>query len=606
MSRWLAITDRKGRLRPEEGKAGFLSYPWFKPDMLSVIRSEPGLWMGIARPGGSPPGGREGLLWDGAIYNHRVLGYADERACLESAYRSGGGSALCQWNGRWSFLLADDLAGRLWMARDRTGVKPLYYWTDGDRAAFASEPKLLLSLSFADRGFDPAALFDYFVLSQADVNRNTLFRGIWQVLPGHELFYDLESGRLAEKQYFFPAVNPEGGIFEPARAHDLLASVKRNLEQAVSRRLDYHAGPPATLLSGGLDSSTMAALIRQESAGPLTALTASYREKEFGEQDWAGLMAGHLGASWLQVFPTIEGLKEDLEEFNFSQDTPTFSAGTYSQFCLFRMARQEGIPVLFDGQGADAMFAGNLPHLPPLWRDLLLSGQLRTLAAEWKAFGPLWKSWSYWASYWLKYEGIHRLPGDMQHLFKRWYFPELRYLNPDILESQKSRYAPGGWAPPFKANPRTLNNALAEGYFGGPLSFLLKCVDRASSWAGVETCTPYSDDAALMEGVFQIPGAYKIKNGVRKWLLRESCAGLLPPAISGRKDKMGLVTPNNTWMAQLRPIVRQYLEEQDDAIFNKKLLLKEFDQFFNPPGSLENFRVYKYLSLIVWRRVFQV
>lgn len=604
MSRWLALADPKGRLRPGEGEGAFCVYPWFKPALLKVLSSDSRLWMGIAGPDGPPDG--QNALWDGAIYNLPELGYRDEQACLEAASRSGGGSALCKWSGRWSFLHFDKIAGRLWMARDRTGVKPLYYWTDGKRAVFASEPKLILSLPFVERGFDPAALFDYFVLSQADVNCNTLFKGIRQVLPGHALYYDLHSGVFQEQPYFFPPVNPEGGAFDPATARGILPDVREKLEQAVKRRLVYHPGDPATLLSGGLDSSTMAALIRQGSTRQLTALTASYREEEFGEQEWAGQMAGHLGARWLQVFPTIEGLREDLEDFIFSQDTPTFSAGTYSQYCLFRMARTEGIPVLFDGQGADAMFAGHLPHLPPLWRDLLWSGQWRTLAAEWKSFGSVWKSWSYWAKFWLKYEGIPGLPGSFQHLFKRWYFPELRYLNPDMLESQQYRYVQGDWAPPFKASPRTLNNALGEGYFGGPLTFLLKCVDRASSWAGVETCTPYSDDAELMETVFQIPGAYKIRKGVQKWLLRESCAGLLPPAISERKGKMGLVTPNNAWMAQLRPLVREYLEEQDDAVFNKKLLLREFDQFFNPAGSLENFRVYKYLSLIVWRHVFRV
>lgn len=594
------MVDRKGRFRPDEGEEAFRVYPWFKPELLSVVKREPHLWMAVAPASGTS------ALWDGAIYNYRELGYASEDACLREAYRESDRKLLSRWNGRWSFALLDERAGRMWMARDRTGVKPLYYWTDRDRAVFASEPKLILSLPFVERGFDPAGLFDYFVLSQADVNRDTLFKGIRQVLPGHELWYDLGTGNLKESQYYFPAVNRDAGVFGQAQAREFLASVRNKLEQAVNRRLEYHAGPPATLLSGGLDSSAMAALIRQKSKSPLTALTASFREKEFGEQEWAGQMASHLGARWLQVFPTIEGLEKDLEDFIFSQDTPTFSAGTYSQYCLFRMARQEGIPVVFDGQGADAMFGGHLPHLPPLWRDLLASGQWKALGREMKAFGPAWKSASYWASHWLKYEGIPNLPGDLQHLFKRWYFAELRYLNPDILEGQKKRYAQGDWTPPFKASPRTLNNALGEGYFGGPLTFLLKCVDRASSWAGVETCTPYSDDAELMETVFNIPGSYKIRAGERKWLLRQSCADLLPPAISGRRGKMGLVTPNNSWMARLRPLVRGYLEEQDDAVFNKKLLLRDFDRFFNPPGSLENFRVYKYLSLIAWRRVFRV
>jgi asparagine synthase (glutamine-hydrolysing) len=606
MSRWLAIWDPDGNLPPDAGDGAFRVYPWFQPGMLSVLDTSPTFWMGaVSNPNGLPatyqdPSGLQ-LLWDGAIYRHagEQEGLSDP-ALLAAAYRKEARSCLPRFNGRWSFLLHDPDRGGCWLARDRTGVKPLYHWTDGRRRAFASEPKLLLSLPFVDRAFDPEAVFDYFVLNQVDTGKQTLFKDIRQLLPAHEAWFDLKKGQWEERAYYTLPFNPDPERFDPVRAEAFQETIREKLTQAVKRRLAHPAGAPASLLSGGLDSSVLACLVQQESAEPITALTASYREKEFAEQDWAGQVAGHLGARWLQTFPTLEGLRSDLEDFIYSQDTPTFSSGTYSQYCLFRLAGQHGIRSVFDGQGADALFGGHLPHLPPLWRDLFASGQWGRLRKEWRAFGPVWKALAYGGTHWLKYQGIPSMPAALQHGFKRLYFPELRFLNPDILEANRHRYGGGNWQPP------SLNQSLWTGYFGGPLSFLLKCVDRASAWAGVETSTPYSDDVELMEAVFAIPGTYKIRHGVRKWLLRESFRDLLPPAVYQRQDKMGLVTPNNLWMAGLRDLAQEYLEEQDDALFRTKALKEAADSFFNPGVPLENYRVYKYLSMLIWRSVFKI
>lgn len=594
MSRWLAVFDRKGRLAGEVFRRAFEVYPHIQPAQFTELIANPTCWMGIW---GNSFSSEPFVLFDGALYETGRPG--GEAEWLAAQYREKRDADLSTWNGRWSFLLYDQPAQKLWLSRDRIGVKPLYYWRDAERWAFASEPKLLLQLPFVERAFDPEAVFDYFVLSKVDAQRETLFKGIRQLLPAHQMKVDLSTGQFGESRYYSLPFNPEVGRFDPKVARTYQDSVREKLTRAVQKRLDYHGVAPATLLSGGLDSSVLACLLHEQADRPLTALTAAYREAEFAEQQWAEIVVRHTGAHWMQTFPTVDGLRKDLEDFIFSQDTPTFSAGTYSQYCLFRLARERQVPVLFDGQGADALFAGHLPHLPPLWSDLFRNGQWSELAAEWKTYGALPKALAYGGVHWLKYHFIPGSPPAFQHLFKRSYFPELQYLNPDILEANRHRYE-------AVSAHRGLNATLRDGYFNGPLSFLLKCVDRAAAWNGVETCTPYSDDSDLMEWVFSIPGSYKIRRGVRKYLLRESCRDLLPAETYQRQDKMGLVTPNNAWMAQLRSLVRDYVEDQDDALFNKKKLLSESDHFFNPKNGLENFRVYKYLSMIIWRSIFNL
>ena len=587
MSRWLAIWDKDGKIDPARARNAFAIYPWYSPPLFSEhLHATGALWMGAARfPMEKEaalqhfPDGKI-LLWDGTIYNDRVPAQG-----LETL------------SGRWSFLQYDPARHELWMARDRVGLKPLYYWTDGTRSVFASEPKLILALPFVEKAVNTSVVFDYFVLNKTDSQRDTLFKGIRQILPSHELRVDMNKETWKERPYYELPINTEVPRFDDKKAQQYLREVRTNLEEAIRIRIPEI---PATLLSGGLDRSTLACIIAKKSAAPLTALTASYHEEAFGEQKWAKIVVDHLGAKWMQTFPTAPDLQADLEDFIFSQDTPTFSSGTYSQYCLFRMAAAEGIPAVFDGQGADSMFGGQSTHLPPLWTDLRRSGQYGALLSELRAYGPLHKAAAYWTTNWLKYNAIPSLPAFGQGAFKRAYFPELQLLNPDILEANRNRYVENVPA------PDTLNGVLGQSYLEGPLAFLLKCLDRASAWAGVNTITPFADDANLMELAFSIPGIYKIHNGARKYLLRESFKDMVPAANYKRRDKVGLATPNNAWMAHLRPVVRQYIEEQDEAIFQKKKLLAACDQFFNPPHSLENYRVYKYLSFIVWRSVYKL
>jgi asparagine synthase (glutamine-hydrolysing) len=150
----------------------------------------------------------------------------------------------------------------------------------------------------------------------------------------------------------------------------------------------------------------------------------------------------------------------------------------------------------------------------------------------------------------------------------------------------------------------SLSQMLHYEYFGHPLKQLLKCEDRCSMWFGIESRTPFADDLELMKYAFQVPSVYKIHKGTRKHLLREAFKHTLPEPIYNRNDKMGFVTPTNNWMREMRNEIRPYFEENRGEVFNKKLLLRDFDKFFNPETNLENYRIFKFMSFAVWEKVF--
>ena len=556
------------------------------------------------------PASRSWIVWDGALYNRSGLEklLRGEGVSLQTrgdaelvlqAYRLWGQDCLRIFNGRWSFLLYDGAEGIFWAARDRFGVKPFYYHRAEGTFAFASEQKALLRAPFVPQAFDAGAVFDYFVRGRVEMDEETLFAGIRQLLPAHAANGSMVDGAWAPRQYYQLGYTQRVGTYDPGAFAMHTGRVRELLLDATRQRLKRQSAAPATLLSGGLDSSVLAVAIkRMAPASPLTALTAAYAQSEIAEQQWAEIVALTTEARWIKVYPQAEQLRKELETFIYAQDTPTFSTGTYAQHCLFRQAAREGLPVIFDGQGADALFGGHLPYLSALWSDLFRTFQWGSLVQEMKnsGLGPK----GYWRDR-LKYRWLPRWPAALQYAFQRSYFKELSFLQPELLRSQRHRLRQSG-----PSSGDGLNAALYEGFTQGGMNFLLKCVDRAAAWHGVDTATPYADDLPLIEYVFSIPPVYKIHHGQRKWLLREAFREMLPEAIYQRPDKKPLLTPNNEWIASMRDAIRPYFEEQDEAIFNKKRLLDQFDQFFNPASPVENYRMYKFVSLAVWRKVFNL
>lgn len=545
---------------------------------------------------------------DGTLYNAATLaaalGLSEEQSDAElllAAYRTWGLSMLEKLDGRWALVLADLAKGKCWLARDRIGAKPLYYGFWQNALFFASSPKALLQLPGWTPALNPEMAFDFLVLHKADQQEESLFQNIKQVLPRQVLEYDLAQKTLRDRLYWIPGVDRSRPAYDPVFFERYATQLKQILQEAIAKRLAKHQlKQPATLLSGGLDSTILLAGISQFQQ-PVTALSAVFEAKKFSEEHWAKIAAAAFQADWHRVTPTVDALQTHLEDFFYSQDTPTFSAGTFLQYQLFREAARLKLPLLFDGQGADGLLGGHQFHLVAHWADLRKSGQWAALRGELQQFGGITGALKYSFINFLRYRGVPNLPIALKQLFYSQYFSELRYLNPEFWQAYRNRLAQQS-----AGELGSLNGMLFQGYYGGGVAALLKCVDRAAHHVGVEVTAPFSESNELMEMVHQVPGVYKIHAGQQKWLLKEAYRTLLPPAIYERRSKMGLVSPNNQWLRALRPALLPYVEQLDPAIFNRDLLLREFNTLFDPATDLENFRTYKFAAFAIWSQVFQL
>jgi asparagine synthase (glutamine-hydrolysing) len=554
------------------------------------------------------------ITYNGELYNYRELRaeleasgirfhtHTDTEVVLE-AYRAWGESCLQRFNGMFAFVIWDRAKQQLFAARDRFGVKPFYWYRDADVFCFASEQKALRKNKLVKTALRMEAVSDYFAGSEIEYGPESFFANIKELFPGCALRFDLQNNELSEWTWY--SLNINTSFAEPTQqrfdAHTQL--VRERLHEAVRIRMRSDV-PVGACLSGGIDSSAIAGIIDDvvkhepgvNIGSRLKLFTAVFDDKTIDERRWAQEVVQRTGAEWHTVQPQPQELLTDLEELIYSQDVPIWSTSTYAQHRVMKLAAQNGIRVLLDGQGGDELFAGYHPYFRPFWSELFGNGNWKTLRSEMNAFdGPALR---FWMREHLKQRSIPSLPaGIRQKLMQRWY-SELRYLNSDLIASYVQRRQP--------VHAKGLNEMLRGEFVNTRLKGYLKCEDRASMWHSVESRTPFADDHLLIETVFAIPGSMKIRNGYTKALLREAAAPWLPESIKNRRDKMGYVTPNNKWITELRHELRPYFEQDFNGIFNKELLLKEYDQLFSPQGATDTGRVFKFIAFAVWRKVQQL
>ncbi|MEM1319782.1 MAG: asparagine synthase (glutamine-hydrolyzing) [Bacteroidota bacterium] len=559
----------------------------------------------------SDPSQNYWIVLDGAIYNaaaiktelqpQRTVGPCEQDAeMLLQAYLQWGPDCLRRLNGRWAFVIWDRQQQQLFGSRDRTGVKPFYYYQRNHQWAFASEQKALLKLPFVDAQLDPSAAFDLLVLNTVP-SAPDFFANIKVLPPAHYFTLDLNTLQLDIQPYFQSTINRDIPPYKEADFQNHVHEVKALVERAVALRL---RNPQRTgaLLSGGLDSSVLIDCYRRlQPSAPIQAFTTWFDEPGLDESPWAKQMAEAVRADWQRTSPSFEQFRDSLETLAYCQDSPLTSTGTFAQFSAMQLAAEQGMAYVLDGQGADALFAGHLPHQSAAWLGLISRFRLRQLLKEFQQFGGLGKGLRYLARNLAKYSVLPAMPMAIKRFFDQRYFGELSLFQPDFIEQQSHRYDQ------YRDNGMAdLNSMLGQAYFGAGMQYLLKCVDRSSMWHGVEALTPYADDLDLMTRLFEIPGPYKVREGVSKRLLREAFRASLPPAIVDRSDKMALASPNNRWLGLLLDDLRQLISAQDEQVFRKAELLRRLDQLLKLDRPQENYRLFKYAGFVLWRKVFGV
>lgn len=493
------------------------------------------------------------ITYNGEIYNYielrRELGSDQFRTTSDTevllqAYQKWGAEALSHLRGMFSFALWDDARGALFCARDRFGMKPFYYATVGDTFLFASEAKALLPFLPAIET-DPEGLRDYLTF-QFCLDGKTLFKGIRELPPGHSL--EVVNGSVRIKRYwdvhFSPDFHHTSAFFESELRERMADSVRVHLRADV---------PVGAYLSGGLDSSIVAALASEAGEKGLMAFNGRFAMgSDYDESEYARELADERGLDLRIVDIGVDDFVREIRRVIYHLDYPVAGPGAFPQFMVSKAARQHR-KVVLGGQGGDELFGGYARYLVAYFEQCLKAAIDGTLhdgnfvvsyesilpnLATLRQYKPmLQRFWS---------EGLFE-PMD------RRYF---RLVSRSDEQGSDIRWDLLGDYSPFETFQSIFgaDNLEGESYFDRMTHFdfktllpaLLQVEDRMSMAHGLESRLPFLDHP-LVELAATMPADIKFEGGRLKRILKVAFDGMLPSRIAGRTDKMGFPTPLNQW-----------------------------------------------------------
>jgi asparagine synthase (glutamine-hydrolysing) len=510
------------------------------------------------------------IVYNGEIYNfpelrefliqkgYRFVTRSDTEVILASFdhYRE---QCLQHFDGMFALAIWDQEKQLLFMARDRFGEKPFYYSLTENQFLFASEKKALWAGGI-EKKINLPLLLNFLTTGHTQTaadNSINYHQEIFSLPPAHYAVLRLADFSMEWKSYWDLDKESQITLSEKAAEEKwkelLLLSVKSRLRSDV---------PLGTCLSGGLDSSSVLALIRKlqveypdevPSGGPNGAMktfSAIFPGFKKDESEAISRVVKHLGLQSSTLAPTADELIRDFEKLCAHQEEPFSSASTYAQFKVFELAGQKQVKVLLDGQGADETLAGYGKYIPWYLQELLRAKpwkQQRELRAFRKNNIPFKWGWKNYlaalfpaqAAYQLEKREARRIQTqpDIRSDFRQLNFDRPSIYKPLVLK---------------------LNDILYFDCCRLGLEELLRFADRNSMAHGLETRHPFLSHE-LVQFLFSLPSHFKMRDGWTKWMLRMSMSGALPGETVWRKDKIGFEPPQKIWMENDQ--MKDYIQE---------------------------------------------
>lgn len=513
--------------------------------------------------------GRCWLSFNGEIYNYIELRCELEKA--GHAFHTGTDTevilaAWCQWgegcltrfNGMFAFVLFDTVRRHVFAARDRFGVKPLYFWrTPSGGIALASEIKQFTAHPHWRPRLNGQRAYEFINWGICDHSAETMFTDVWQLRGGEFISTPLERFPNAQPQRWYELKpQPFAGDFAAAAVR-----FRELLDDSVRLRLRADV-PVGSCLSGGLDSSsivcTMRAQLGDRAAQLQNAFSAYSDVPRFDERRFIEEVRRATGTAGHVVVPEPDSLLHELDTIVWHQDEPFGSTSIYAQWSVFRLARQHGVAVMLDGQGADEALGGYHGYFPPRLAGLLRQGRWCTFGREAAAVRALHgESWTNQvraiANELLPPRVADRLRRLAGRTVKMPAFLDLARLG---AEPRALHEGAVDLRDPVRSLGRAQLTALS-------LPMLLRFEDRDSMAHSVEARLPFLD-YRLVEFCLGLPEDFKLSGGWTKRVLREGMRDRLPAAIRQRRDKLGFATAEEVWMRERKPAA--FLQLVDDAI----------------------------------------
>jgi len=496
------------------------------------------------------------------VYNGELYNFHDLRPELESrghlfrtrsdtevvlhAYEEWGPDCLRRFNGMFSFAIWDERASRLFLARDRIGEKPLYYYQDSKRLIFGSEIKAILADPVVPRRLNPRGLANFLAFGHA-IAPETIYQSIYKLLPGHYLI--ARDAQIRTSRYWDVGDEPQllvGSILTEAEYAERILSL---LDDSVRRRMVADV-PVGAFLSGGVDSSAIVALMKRHARVPPKTFSLGFSiGGAYNELSDARLVAKHLGTEHHELHAEHVDLIQTLRTLVYHYDEPFADAAAFPLYLLSRFAR-EHVKVVLSGDGGDELFGGYRRYAV----DRFATFYQRLPAALTKNLIPAMAG---------KLPRLRRTKRALRTLClpdpARRYASWLTVFTPEmqaelLMADLRAAVADHDPVAPYPGYYQALDGKCASDHLNRLMYIDLKTLlvdgyleklDKATMACSLEARVPLLD-YRLVELAFQIPGRFKICGSSLKRILKRAVRELVPASVL-RKSKHGFAVPIDPW-----------------------------------------------------------
>jgi len=492
--------------------------------------------------------GRYTIVQNGESYNYielreelKSLGYTfqtqTDTEVVLNGYIEWGEAVLDKLNGMFAMAIYDKQEQTLFIARDRFGVKPLYYYVSGEQLVFASEiPAIMKALPNKPKA-NENVIFDYLVFNRTDQTEETFFSNIFKLQHGCCITLNLKQSFTKESLPIRKWYNLAEHVHTRKQeiSHMTSADAERCymdlFKRAIKLRLRADV-PWGVCLSGGLDSSAITATIIKEMKEPnVHSFSAIYgKDSRADESTFIDEFKG-IVPNMHYIHPNAEKLYAHLDDYVRIQGEPTPTTSPYALYSILSEASKY-VKVILDGQGSDEALAG-YEYIPGLYyKSLLTHFKWGRLAKELIQYAKLHKSWRH-----VKYMAFFLLPSKMRTKVR---VMQRGYINPEFVEKHKNSVIADKL---YSANTMT---EMLINHFEYKLEHLNKWGDRDTMAFGIEGRSPFLDKN-LVEFSIALKDELKIKGGYTKFILREVMKGIMPEKVRLRVDKKGFSVPQDEW-----------------------------------------------------------
>lgn len=565
------------------------------------------------------------IVYNGEIYNfkeirrtleghgHHFRTETDTEVILK-AYMEWGIDCLPRFVGMFALALWDKRIGKLFLARDRIGIKPLYYYFDGETFLFGSELKALMAFKSFPKNIDVDAV-PLFLHYQYIPAPRTIFQNTYKLLPGHYAVYNGQGFRV-RPYWELPHIDTTSKG-KDCSEEDVLTELDHLLTQAVSDRLVSDV-PLGALLSGGIDSSIVVALMQKVNTSPVRTFSIGFKEPAYNEAPWALKVAEHLGTDHTEFYVTPKEAMDVIPRLPEIYDEPFADSSAIPTSLVSRLARSQ-VTVALSGDGGDEQFAGYvrywstramatafqripgpakeglgfvLDKIPPTWVERCYLPWRRFLPQRFRLanFPDKWEKF-------IKLLGQTRIQDLYRMTICLWSEKELdRLMGRDISDCQFEETFRETEGSPILSRLMRVDQ---KTYL--PDAMLTK-VDRASMAVGLEVRVPLLDHR-VVEFTSTLPDSLKYKRGKGKYLLRSLLSRYVPKELFER-PKMGFGVPIDRWLRhEVKGLLLDYLSPErlrKEGLFDESLVEKKIREHLSGQAN-HQYRLWALLMWEMWR-----